>query len=157
MIRILLISLSLVMGSSWGQAEALYRSEGPSWVFSTESDFTNTRDNLVFAIEARGLVISYISHASAMLERTAEAVGVTTPVYQDAEILLFCKSDLSHALVTANPHNITLCPYGISVYTLTEQPSLSFIAIQKPYTAEPATGPITELLLDIIAEALDGF
>jgi hypothetical protein len=157
MIRILLISLGLLLGSTWSQAEALYRQEGPSWVFSTDSDFSSTRDNLVFAIESRGLVISYISHAGAMLERTAQAVGVTTPVYQDAEILLFCKADLSHALAAANPHNITLCPYAIAVYSLTGQADQTFIAIQQPFTAEPATAPITELLMGIINEALDGF
>lgn len=155
--RSLLLALALALAAGGGQADALHRTEGPSWVYSTDSDFNDTRDNLVFAIESRGLVISYVSHASDMLERTAEAVGVTTPVYQDAEILLFCKADLSHALVAANPHNITLCPYGIAVYSLTDEPGQSFIAIQKPYSEEPALQPITELLVGIIEEALDGF
>lgn len=134
-----------------------YSEVGPSWVFETDQSFANAKDNLVFAIEARGLVISYVSHASDMLNRTAAAVGATEPVYQDAEILLFCKADLSHALVAENPHYLTLCPYAISVYTLTDEPDSAYLAIKKPYGEEPLVAPITQLLLDLIAETQDGF
>jgi uncharacterized protein (DUF302 family) len=136
---------------------AEYFESGPSWVFETEQTFDDAKDNLVFAIESRGLVISYVSHASEMLSRTAEAVGSEFPVYGDAEILLFCKADLSHQLVKANPHNITLCPYSIAVYTLVGEPDSAYLAMSKPFNANVVTAPITEMIIDIIEETQEGF
>jgi hypothetical protein len=134
---------------------AEYKEIGPAWVFQSDLTFEDAKDNLVFAIEGRGLVISYISHASDMLNRTAEAVGVTEPVYGDAEIILFCKSDLSHTMVASNPHNIVLCPYSISVYTLPGEEEAAYLSIPAPYQGDPTIAPITELLIEIIEESIE--
>jgi hypothetical protein len=90
-----------------------------------------------------------------MLNRTAEAVGVTEPVYGDAEIILFCKSDLSHTMVASNPHNIVLCPYSISVYTLPGEEEAAYLSIPAPYQGDPTIAPITELLIEIIEESIE--
>ena len=127
---------------------------GPALVWKTEAPFEDVKEDLVSSIEGRGLVISYVSHASAMLDRTAEAVEGARKVYGDAEILLFCKADLSHRLVQANPHNIVLCPYSIAIYTLAGKPEEVYLAIREPYTAEPAYAPVVELLKGIIAETI---
>lgn len=150
-ITTLVVSLIIISGFV---AAAEYRVEGPAWVFDSGLTFSEAKDNLEFAIEGRGLVISYISHASDMLNRTAEAVGVTTPVYGNAEILLFCKSDLSHTMVANNPHNLVLCPYAISVYTLTGAEDNALLAIREPYPDDETIQPITELLIEIIDEAI---
>lgn len=131
--------------------------EGSAVVAESQLSFAEARDNLVFAIEGRGLVLSYVSHASDMLSRTAEAVGVSESVYDQAEVLLFCKSDLSHALVAANPHDLVLCPYAIAVYTLAEKPDQAYFAFRNPEGTGEFYQPVTELLLELIEEAINFF
>ena len=130
-------------------------------VYSTESTFEDAKADLLEAIEDNGLVISYTSHAENMLANTAEVSGVTKAVYENAEILLFCKADLSHALVAANPHNIVLCPYSIAIYVLngeSEKVYLSYRSFQtlrsKDENIKSLTKPIEDLLKKIIEEVI---
>ncbi len=127
-------------------------------VFSTESTFEDAKDDLLEAIGSNGLVVSYTSHAKTMLDNTAAVSGVTKSVYSDAEILLFCKADLSHDLVARNPHNIVLCPYSIAIYVLTgdlERVYLSYRTIEASNEKIKAlTKPIEELLIKIIEEVI---
>jgi len=127
-------------------------------VFSTESTFEDAKDDLLEAIASNGLVISYTSHAENMLANTEEVSGVTKPVYENAEILLFCKADLSHSLVASNPHNIVLCPYSIAIYVLTgesERVYLSYRTVEASNEKIKAlTKPIEDLLITIIEEVI---
>ena len=134
-----------------------HSSENPtSYVktYSTESSFEDAKDDLLMAIEGHGLVVSYTSHAQEMLDRTADVAGVTSPVYGRAEIILFCKADLSHKLVAANPHNIVLCPYAIAIYTLHKKPETVYLSFREPEASEATTKPIRQLLVDIIEEVI---
>ncbi len=126
---------------------------GGAWVYSVESEFDDVKDSLVDAIESQGMVISYVSHAEVMLARTASTIGGKV-VYSDAEVLLFCKANLAHRLVEANPHNLVLCPYAMSVYALAEEPSQVFVGIRAPQTKVPEYQAVHELLVGVIAEAL---
>ncbi len=153
-VRTFLMVCAVLAGGAAGAAGP--EKHGPALVWTAEGPFEDVKDDLVAAIEGRGLVISYVSHASKMLDRTAAAVEGARKVYDQAEILLFCKADLSHRLVEANPHNIVLCPYAIAVYTLTDQPNVVHLAMREPYTAEPAHEPIAKLLEEIIEEAVGG-
>ncbi len=127
-------------------------------VFSTESTFEDAKDDLLEAIASNGLVISYTSHAENMLANTAAVSGVTKPVYENAEILLFCKADLSHALVAANPHNIVLCPYSIAIYVLTGEPERVYLSYRTLEVGnekiKALTKPIEDLLITIIEEVI---
>ena len=147
---LLVVSFMLVMSAGAGEPEH----NGPAVVYSTDGDFLWVKQDLIAAIENRGMVISYISHAQSMLQRTASAVGDTQPVYDDAEIVLFCKSDLSHHLVAANPHNIVLCPYAIAVYTLAGKPDRVYLSFREPYEGDASYQPITKLLSNIINEVI---
>jgi len=129
---------------------------GPALVFSTEGEFDLVKQDLLAAIEGHGMVISYTSHASTMLDRTAAAIGGAPSVYGKAEIVMFCKADLSHRLVAANPHNIVLCPYAISVYTLSGENGRVYLGIRQPFMADVYYAPIHRLLIDIITETIDG-
>jgi len=129
---------------------------GSAWVYRSDNNFEFAREDLAGAIEGRGLVISYISHAQDMLSRTAGAVEGSGTVYGDAEILLFCKADLSHRLVGANPHNIVLCPYAIAIYTLAGEPETTYLSFQAPPSDNDAYQPIEELLKAIVEEATGG-
>jgi len=128
-------------------------------VFSTEGEFEDAKDDLLEAIEENGLVISYTSHAENMLGNTAEVSGISEAVYNNAEILLFCKANLSHALVAGNPHNIVLCPYSIAIYVLKKEPERVYLSYRKVETSDESiqklTKPIEELLIKIIEEVVE--
>lgn len=154
--------LSLVLASllSWQVvAQPLPKPEviGSSWVYRAEGLYHNVRSDLVSAIEDRGLVISYEAHTASMLRRTADATGATRQVYDNAASLLFCKSDLTYELTARNPHNITLCPYSIAVYSLTEEPGTVYLSIRAPEMEQPDYAAIHQLLESIVAETLSWY
>ncbi|MBQ0720072.1 MAG: DUF302 domain-containing protein [Gammaproteobacteria bacterium] len=99
------------------------------------------------------MVISYVSHAESMLARTAASIGGKV-VYSDAEVLLFCKANLAHRLVAANPHNLVLCPYAMSVYGLVDKPGRIYVGIRSPQTTVGEYQAVHDLLTGVIAEAL---
>jgi uncharacterized protein (DUF302 family) len=137
-------------------AEGLPKPEviGSSWVYSVEAPFHNVRSDLAEAIEGRGLVISYEAHLASMLRRTSNATGAVEQVYDNAESLFFCKSDLTYELTVRNPHNATLCPYSIAVYSLTRDPQTVYLSIRAPEMEQPDYAAIHQLLESIIAETL---
>ena len=155
--RIPLIAISLITGltACWNASAAEPEKIGAAIVYHTDNNFEDARENLLEAIAGRGLVLSATLHAATMLNRTGPDLGFPNPVYTDAETYLFCKADISHKLVAANPHNIALCPYAISVYTLTGKPGVTYYSYREPYTAEPAYKPVNKMLESIVKEALE--
>jgi uncharacterized protein (DUF302 family) len=149
-------STTLMVNSYADESDKKSKIKAPEFVsiYSTEGSFEDTKDDLLASIEGNGLVVSYTSHAKTMLENTAEVAGVTTPVYDDAEIVLFCKADLSHALVAENPHNIVLCPYAIAIYVLHSEPGRIYLSFREPEASVVATKPIRELLVKIIEDVI---
>jgi uncharacterized protein (DUF302 family) len=149
--HLFLISILLFAAQACAETPA---APSPARIFSAEKNFEDAKADLLLAIEGRGLVVSYTSHAQEMLDRTAEAVGVKERIYDKAEIILFCKTDLSHALVASNPHNIVLCPYAIAVYVLINEPGKVYMSFREPYAGDEVVKPITDLLTEIIEEAI---
>ena len=84
------------------------------------------------AIEGRGLVINYVSHIGDMLERTGADIGATRQVFAKAEIIEFCSAGLSRQMMELDPHNIVLCPFAISVYTLPGETQTTWVAYRQP-------------------------
>ena len=89
-----------------------------------------------------------------MLRRTADATGAVEQVYDNAQSLLFCKADLTYELTVRNPHNITLCPYSISIYTLKKDPEVVHLAIRSPELEQADYAAIHQLLEQIIAATI---
>lgn len=140
---------------SLGAYSGEYVKSGPALVYHTQGSFKDVKGYVVDAISEQGMVISYVSHVQAMLDRTAQAAGIKDSVYDKAEIILTCKSGLSHDLARANPHNIVLCPWGIAVYTLKGKPGTVYISIREPYQGDTAYLAIHKLLQEIVSEAVD--
>ena len=154
--RFLLAALCLSVLSPTVSAQSLpqAKTSGAALVYSTEGDYHNVKSDLVDAIESQGLVISYTAHAANMLERTAEAVGALARAYDNADTLLFCKADLTYELTIANPHNLVLCPYSISIYTLANKPHRVYLSIRRPDLQVAEYASIHSLLEAIIADTL---
>ncbi len=83
------------------------------------TSFEGSFDDAVFAVENaiinEGLVIDYVSHVGAMLNRTGADVGSSKELFKNADIFVFCSAKLSREVMEANPMNISHCPYGIFV------------------------------------------
>ena len=129
-------------------------------VQSTEGDFAEVREFLEMAITDRGMVINNVAHIGDMLARTAADVG-GKPIYRHAEALEFCSALISRAMMEADPHNITYCPYVIAVYELVEQPGTIYVGYRRPALADDASAAtraameqVEQLLADIVAATL---
>ena len=157
MVRVWMLMLVWSLSASvWAGGDEWPKRIGDAMVWAVEADYQDVRDDLKDAIESRGMVISYISHAKAMLDRTGKDIGFKGSVYpHGAEIFLFCKADISNRLVRANPHNVVLCPYAISVYDVAGEPGKVFLAYRVAPKDNPAYKPVEKLLRDIIESVVE--
>ncbi len=156
--RLVALSLLFCLASFVAQAQVEGPTQkGPAWVWAVDGDFKAVKNDVIDTIEANGLVVSYIAYAANMLARTSEAVGDPTPVYDQAETLLFCKADLSHNLAKQDPHNIVLCPYSISLYSLIENPDRIYVSLRLPELNVAAYSEVHSLLEDIVNQALEWY
>lgn len=123
------------------------------WMVRQKSaaNFADTREAIVLAIENRGLVINFTSHIAEMLDRTGADIGSGRKVFDQAEIIEFCSAGLSRKMMEADPHNIVLCPFAISVYTLPGDQSGTWVAYRRPQGK--AAAMVEGLLKEITAEA----
>jgi len=132
---------------------AIVKAEPIRVLRSTKDDFENIRENINDAIADRGIKINNVAHIGHMLARTAADVGGTKQVYKEAESVEFCSSTISRATMEADPHNISYCPYIISVYVTPEQPDTVYISYRKP----PLVGDQASIdSLKAVGDLLDG-
>jgi uncharacterized protein (DUF302 family) len=130
-------------------------------VKSKQGKFEDVRDDLVNAIEGRGIKINHSNYIAEMLERTGKDLGATKQVYLQGEQVEFCKSNLSRAQMEADPSNMVFCPYIISVYTTPADANTVYVAYRKPIApgagkaTQKALKDIDKLLLEIVTEAVE--
>lgn len=128
--------------------------------YSKKAGFDDVRDDLKTAIEGRGLVVDYQSFVNRMLERTGKDVGSARKLYADAQTFVFCSAALSRKTMEADPANVSLCPYTITVYATAQDPGTVHVSYRRPWrpdgsAASKAALKEVETLLDGIArEAL---
>lgn len=133
--------------------QAVIKAEPVRVLRSTKDDFENIRDNIKDAIADRGIKINNISHIGNMLARTAAAVGGSKLVYKEAEALEFCSSTISRAMMEADPHNISYCPYIIAIYVIPEEAETVYVSYRKP----PLVGDQASMdSLKTVGDLLDG-
>jgi uncharacterized protein (DUF302 family) len=142
--RRLIVSFALVLSSSVALAE--------DWVVrhKVEASFAEASEAIVMAIENRGLVVNYTSHIADMLNRTGADLGASRQIFDKAQIIEFCSASLSRKMMETDPHNIVLCPFAISIYTLPGEEN-TWIAYRKPMGG--AAKLVEPLLREIVAEA----
>jgi uncharacterized protein (DUF302 family) len=132
----------------------------PVVTYSKAARFDDVREDLKLAIEGRGLVIDHESHVNRMLERTGRDVGSSRKLYADAQAFVFCSAALSRKTMEADPANVSLCPYSMTVYATAQQPGTVHVSYRRPWrpdgsAASRAALKEVEALLDGIArEAL---
>jgi uncharacterized protein (DUF302 family) len=150
-----LISLLLLFSLSTVADEAVKpMATAVALVYKVEGIYSEVKEDLIRAIEAQGAVVSYTAHADKMLKRTGQSLGIKVAVYDQAEVLLFCKAEISHKLVKADPHSLILCPYPIAIYTLTGEPNKVYLSISKPPSNVGEYQGVHRLLQTIITELI---
>lgn len=146
------IGLGLLAGFVWAADHQVS--------FSKKGKFDDVRDDLVTAIEGRGIKINHFNHIAEMLARTGSDLGASKQVFVQGEQIEFCKSEISRMTMEASAANIVFCPYIISIYTEPAQPDLVRIAYRLPVApdASPATSKalkaVDDLLRGIVSEAV---
>ena len=151
----LLGMLISVPASANGEAEA-----APVYTKIVEDGvFADTLEAVKEIIKGKGINIAHTLPPSDMLGRTGPAFGITEQVLKDGEIIEFCSAKISHQLIQANPENIVLCPFVISVYVLNTDPGNVRMTYRKPYVideaSQAAVDAMNALVIGIIDEAAD--
>ncbi|MBE0620274.1 MAG: DUF302 domain-containing protein [Burkholderiales bacterium] len=126
--------------------------DGGAKVVAANGKFADMKDDLVAAIEQRGLVVNYVAHVGDMLERTGRDLGKAKRVYEQAEVIEFCSATASRAMMEADAQNLVYCPYTIAIYTLPGKPGMVYLA-RREYPQTAALQPVAKLLDGIVADA----
>jgi uncharacterized protein (DUF302 family) len=128
--------------------------------YAQKAKFEAVRDDLKAAIEAKGLVIDYQSHIHRMLERTGKDVGSDRKIYADAQSFVFCSAALSRRTMEADPANVSMCPYSMTVYATASEPDKVHVTYRRPWrpdgtaASKAALREVEKLLDGIAREAL---
>ena len=122
--------------------------------YSKKAKFDDVRDDLKTAIEGRGLVIDYQSFVNRMLERTGKDVGSARKLYADAQAFVFCSAALSRKTMEADPANVSLCPYTITVYATAQDPGTVHVSYRRPW--RPDGSAVSKAALQEVEALLDG-
>lgn len=150
--RFAIAALALAAGHSLAQA--------PVAKFSTKGDFDAVKEDLLLAIQARGLVVDHTSYIGNMLERTGKDVGAAKRVYLKAEAVQFCSAIVSRRTMEADPGNIAYCPYVIALYVLPQEPGTVHAVYRRmgpaaDETSRAALRAVDELIEGIVREGLN--
>lgn len=113
--------------------------------------FAEVKDSLSMAIENRGLVINYTSHIAEMLGRTGADIGASKKIFEQAEIVEFCSAGLSRKMMEMDPHNIVMCPFAVSIYTLPGEKNTVWLSYRRPFGK--AAKLVGDLLEGVVSEA----
>jgi uncharacterized protein (DUF302 family) len=134
-------------------AHAAGPTPGPIARYVTEGEFENVKDDVLLAIQNKGLVVDNTSHIHDMLERTGKDLGMTKTVFRQAEAYSFCSAVVSRKMMEADPHNIAFCPYVITVYALPDEPNRVYVAYRRP---TPIGSDASKRSLKAVEDLLDG-
>lgn len=127
-----------------------HASDAPVVTVQVEAEFADIIDNVKSTIAGRGINIAHVLPASEMLNRTGESFGIKENVFIEAQTVEFCSAKISHHLAKANPENILLCPFTISVYVLTADPDHVRVSYRRPYTIDPGSEPAVQEMVELV-------
>lgn len=119
------------------------------------SDYRSTREALIEAIEAEGLVVSAIVPFNGMLARTAGDLARAASPFANAEIVQFCSAALAWQLLDEDAAQIALCPLAISVYTTTAEPDQVMLAYRSPGQATAGRVKAENLLRRLVQRSAE--
>lgn len=127
--------------------------------YSARADFDAVKEEILFAIQGRGLVVDHTSYIGNMLDRTAKDVGAGKRVYAKAESVQFCSAVVSRKTMEVDPVNIAFCPYAIAFYATADDPKTVHVVFRRisgagSEASRASLGEVDKLLDGIVREAL---
>lgn len=127
--------------------------------YTRSGSFEDVFADLKDAVINRGLVIDYVGHVDKMLERTSAAAGSVTASgskspYLNAKYVQFCSAKLTHSSVSANPFNLSICPYVIFIFEAKTDPGKIVVGYRRPIPPGPSR--LTKKAFTAIDKLLDG-
>lgn len=130
-------------------------------IMSKKANFDDIRENLVMAIENRGVKIDHQSFIAEMLARTGKDIGLTKVTYLRGDQLQFCKADLSRAMMEADPRNMAFCPFIFSLYIAADKPDVVNLEYRKlaafgtSKASRKALADVEKMMQEIAQEAFE--
>jgi len=124
---------------------------------TTDDEYDFVKENIEMAIADLGLIVSGTLHISDMLNRTGKDLGFDKPVFKKAEAIEFCSAKVSHQMAALHPGNVTVCPFTIAIYELTDKPNeiqISYHKVALEGDGEKLEQEIHAMLQGIVDEAL---
>jgi hypothetical protein len=144
--------LLLSVAAATAQAQTIAR-------YSTRGDFDAVKEEILLAIQGRGLVVDHTSYIGNMLDRTAKDVGAGRRVYAQAQAVQFCSAVVSRKTMEVDPVNIAFCPYTIALYERADDPKTVHVVFRRiagagSEASRASLGEVDKLLEGIVREAL---
>ena len=104
---------------------------------TVQAEFVDVFADLQDAVINKGLVIDYVGNVDNMLNRTSSTAGSVTSdgeksPYLNAKYMQFCSSKLTHKAVSADPHNLAICPYIVYMFETRAKPGNITIGYRPP-------------------------
>ena len=126
--------------------------------YTAQAVFEDVLQDVKDEIINRGLVIDFVGHVDTMLERTSSAAGSVTKTgnaspYLHAKYLQFCSAKLAHEAMSANPFNLSVCPYVVFVFETRSQPGRVIVGYRRTI---PGPSKRTREAFARIEKLLDG-
>jgi uncharacterized protein (DUF302 family) len=130
--------------------------------YVVKAKYDDVREQVVQAINGKGIQINNISYIGAMLIRTGKDLGYSKQVYTKAQAFEFCSATVSRFTMEADPHNMVFCPYIIAVYELAGQEGTIYVSYRRPELvgseqSKKTLQDVENLLEEIVQEALSWF
>ncbi len=155
---ILLTITATITGSNYGAAQ-----ETGTYPYykTTAASFDEVFTELQDVIINEGLVIDFIGNVDDMLMRTSEAASSVTSdgqksPYLHAKYLQFCSAKLTHMAVSADPHNLAICPYVFFIYETHSNPGNVTVGFRPPlFGPSKRSGKIKTQVIEFLQEIID--
>ncbi len=119
-----------------------------------EGEFKEVSASVRAAIVGKGINIAHELPASEMLHRTGPDFGYQNRVYGEAQTYEFCSARISHKLARAHPDNIVLCPFTISVYSVSDEPGVVRLSYRIP-SGRPGSEAVIKEVVALIESIIE--
>ena len=152
------LGLGLAAATTAAQAFETVVEDEHRVIYSIEGEYDFYFEMVEEAIATQGLVINNIGYIADMLDRTADREK-GEGIYLNGKSVEFCSATYSRATMEADAHNITFCPYVITVYELSDEPGTVYMGYQRvPEIGDDASrqslADVNELVDTIVQDAL---
>lgn len=147
----------LLVGACSLVAGSALAADDPLTTRTVKRAYDDVRFDLQNAIINEGLKVDLNGHVGDMLKRTAADLGAKGDVFTNAEYFTFCSSQLTRAMVEADPSNLGLCPYTMFMYQRVGSDEVSVgyksMGMRGNEASQKALAAINALMKKILDEA----